>query len=497
MKQNTNAKIASLNGKFIEDPTVRTFERHLLGEILHSDEECYEAARRVWSGMIDPRHPAMIVRCATAADVARSVEFARSNEIAVAVRGGGHSLTGDSFCDGGMVIDLSGMKKIEVDRTRCVARADAGLTAGEFDLATKAFGLASVMGECSSVGIAGFTLGGGLGRLMGRYGAACDNLLSAELVGADGMFLRASADENADLFWAIRGGGGNFGIATSFEYRLHHVDQVLIGALMYPVSATREVLTFLDEFMMSIPDEMEISVDIGNTSMTAWAPGVTLPVISLGVSFCGSIKQGQAALRPLRRFRKPLADTIRVMPYYDSQGVFDLRPLTNFVSAGGCVAIEGGFIERIGDEAIDVIVAAIAEAPDLYWISADHYMHGAICRYTSDHMAFALRCPGYCSRVFSAWRKPAQGDMATTWVKRLSAVLEPFSGGAAYLNYLTQRDSYKGVQVAYGSNLKRLALLKSKYDPTNFFNSNRNIRPAAAKPVEGLLAGTTNFTAAH
>jgi len=477
MKEDVNARTLSLNGKLIEDLTVRKFERHLIGEILRPGEERYEVARQVWNGMIDPRYPAMIVRCATAADVARSVEFARDNEIAVAVRGGGHSLTGDSFCEGGMVIDLSGMKKIEVDSTRYVARADAGLTAGEFDLATKAFGLAGVMGECSSVGIAGFTLGGGLGRLMGRYGAACDNLLSAELIDADSKFLRASADENADLFWAIRGGGGNFGIATSFEYRLHHVDQVLSGTLMYPVSDTREVLAFLDEFMMSIPDEMEISTDIGNTGMMTWAPGVTIPIISLGVSFCGNIEKGEAALRPLRRFRKPLADTIRAMPYYESQGVLDLRPLTNFVSTGGLVAIEGGFIQRIGDEAIDVILAAIAEAPNLYWISADHYMHGAVCGYTSDHTAFALRRPGYCSRVFSAWREPAQGDIATAWVKRVSAALEPFSGGAAYLNYLTQRDTDKGVRVAYGSNLERLASLKSEYDPTNFFNSNRNIQP--------------------
>jgi hypothetical protein len=189
------------------------------------------------------------------------------------------------------------------------------------------------------------------------------------------------------------------------------------------------VLTFLDEFMMNIPDEMEISVDIGNTGMTAWAPGVTLPAICLGVSFCGNIEKGGAALRPLRRFRKPLADTIRVMPYYESQGVFDLRPLTSFVSTGGLVAIEGGFIGRIGHESIDVILAAIAEAPNLYWISADHYMHGAICRYISDHTAFALRCPGYCSRVFSAWREPAQADIATAWVNRVSAALEHFSGG--------------------------------------------------------------------
>jgi FAD/FMN-containing dehydrogenase len=200
MKQNTNAKIVSPTGKVIEDLAVRKFERHLLGEILRPGENSYEAARRIWIGIIDPRRPAMIVRCATVTDVARSVEFARSNKMAVAVRGGGHSLTGDSFCDGGMVIDLSRMNTIYVNGARCVARADAGLTARQFDRATKAFGLAGVMGECSSVGIAGFTLGGGLGRLMGRYGAACDNLLSAELIGSDGNLLRASADENADLF---------------------------------------------------------------------------------------------------------------------------------------------------------------------------------------------------------------------------------------------------------------------------------------------------------
>src|SRR5215469_11330957 len=424
MRQNTNANLVSLNGKVIEDRTVRKFERHLLGELLRPGEERYEAARRVWSGMIDPRRPAMIVRCAAATDVARSVEFARGNEIALAIRGGGHSLTGDSFCDGGIVIDLCGMKKIEVDSTRCVAGADAGLTVRDFDAATNAYGLAGVMGECSSVGIAGFTLGGGLGRLMGRYGAACDNLLSAELIDADGEFLRANADENEDLFWAIRGGGGNYGIATSFEYRLHHVDKVLSGTLMYPVSDTREVLTFLDEFMMSIPDEMDISMDIGNTGMMTSAPGVTIPVISLGVSFCGNIEKAEAALKPLRRFRKPLADKIRVMPYYESQRLADLRPLTNFVSRGGLVAIDGGFIQRIGDEAIDVIVAAIAEAPSLYWLTAEHYMHGAVCGYSSDDTALALRRPGYCRRVFAAWREPADAEIATALGKGVSAALD-------------------------------------------------------------------------
>jgi hypothetical protein len=497
MKQDIKARAVSLNGKAIEPLRVRAFERHLSGTILRPGEGRYETARRVWTGMIDPRQPAMIVRCATATDVARSVQFAREHEIAVAVRGGGHSFTGDSFCEGGMVIDLSGMKKIEIDAARCVGRADPGLTVGDFDLATKPFGLAAVMGECSSVGIVGFTLGGGLGRLTGRFGAACDNLLGAELVGAGGEFLRASADENPELFWAIRGGGGNFGIATSLEYRLHHVSPVLAGSLMYPVADTRAILTFLDQFMINSPDELDICMDIGNTGMMPWAPGVTMPVISLGVSFCGNIQKGEAVLKPLRRFCKPLSDSIHVMPYYELQSLSDLRPLTNFLSAGGSMALEGGFIERIGDDARQAIVAAVEDAPSLYWISAEHYMHGAVCASTSDRTAFSLRRPGYCSRVFSAWCEPADADIATGWVNQVSATLKQFSGGALYLNYLTQSAGDQGVRAAYGPNLERLASLKSKYDPGNFFNSNRNIRPGGAKSVESPLAGMTNFTAGH
>ena len=212
----------------------------------------------------------------------------------------------------------------------------------------------------------------------------------------------------------------------------------------------QEYLHFLDDFMMRIPDEMDISIDIGNTGMMTWAPGVTRPIVCLGLSFCGDIEKGEAALRPLRCFRNPIADTVRVMPYYESQRIIDLRPLTNLVSMGGLVVIDGGFIQRIGDEAIDVIVAAIAEAPNLYWLAAEHYMPGAVCGYASEHTALALRRPGYCRRVFAAWREPAQAEIATAWVKRVSAALVAFFGGAAYLKHLTQRDSDQGVRVAYG-----------------------------------------------
>jgi len=233
----------------------------------------------------------LIVRCAVTADVVRSVEFARANELPIAVRAGGHSTSGDSFCDGGMVIDVSPMKGVEINAANRTVRADAGLTASELDRATQALGLATVLGECSAVGIAGYTLGGGLGRLMGKHGAACDNLLSVELVGANGKVIHANQEENADLFWAIRGGGGNFGIATSFEYRLHPATQVLGGTLTYPIADTRKVLTFLDEYMMTVPDEFDVVIDIGNNGVTAAAPGVTQPVISLLLSYCGEPRE--------------------------------------------------------------------------------------------------------------------------------------------------------------------------------------------------------------
>ena len=477
METNPKPQIVSTTGNAIKEEALRKFEVSLLGEVIHPSEERYQRSRILWNGMLDPRHPGMIVRCAASVDVARSVEFARTNELAVAVRAGGHSMARDSFSDGGMVIDVSGMKSIQVDTEKCTARADAGLTVGEFDRATQAFGLATVLGECASVGIAGYTLGGGLGRLMGKHGAGCDNLVSAELIRAGGTVLRVSAEENADLFWAIRGGGGNFGIVTSLEYRLYPVGQILGGTLTYPISDTREVLTFLDDYMMSVPDELDIVIDIGNCGLMTSAPGITQPIVNLTVSYCGDLEKGEAALRPLRTFRKPVADRIRVMPYLERQAQSDIRPLAEFGATGGSMAIEAGFIARLGEETINTIVTYIAEAPAGFWIAAEHYLHGAVCRPRSDHTAFGLRRPGYSTRILSAWRESNQAPGSVAWVKRLSAALRPFAGGAMYLNYLTEGAGETGVRDAYGSNYERLAALKSEYDPTNFFNSNRNIEP--------------------
>jgi FAD/FMN-containing dehydrogenase len=270
----SKSTLLSTAGKPIEEAALGKLEAGLLGQVIRLNSERYELERRLWNGTTDPRRPGVIVRCRATADVVRCIDFARSTDLAIAVRGAGHSLAGDSFCDGGMLIDVSGMKGVQVDPEMHKAQCAAGLTSGEFDRATQAFGLATVLGYCSSVGVAGYTLGGGLGPLMGQYGAGSDNLLSAEIVDAEGRVLRASPHEREDLFWAIRGGGGNFGIATSLEYRLHPVGQILGGALRYPISATREVLSFLAEYMMTVADELDVAVDIGNVGMMLAAPVV-------------------------------------------------------------------------------------------------------------------------------------------------------------------------------------------------------------------------------
>ena len=468
----------SAAGKAIEEAAVRKFEASLLGDIILPGSERYEQARQHWIGITDPRRPGVIVRCAGTADVVRCIDFSRGNELAIAVRAGGHSAAGDSFCDGGMVIDLSGMKAIEIDTPRRVARGDAGLTVGEFDRATERFDLAAVLGECSSVGIAGYTLGGGLGRLMGKHGAACDNLTSVELVTADGKVVRASSNENGDLFWGVRGGGGNFGIVTSFEYQIHPMREVLGGVLRYPIADIREVLSFLDDYMMNVPDEFDLAVDIGNSGVMTFAPGVTEPIVNLAVSYCGDLAAGEKALKPLRSFGHPLADTIRAMPYIQMQALSDIRPLAELGLSGVPMVIESGFIERLGEEEINIIVASLAEAPSCFWITAEHYLHGAICRLAPDRTAFCLRRSGYTTRIFAAAREPSETDESLAWVQRLRATLEPFSGDALYVNYLSEGSGEAGVKTAYGCNYERLAALKRKYDPTNFFHSNRNISPA-------------------
>jgi len=472
-----NLSILARDGKPIAGSTLKKFAASLDGSILEPGNNDYESLRRLWTGLIDPRHPALIVRCSGESDVVRAISFARNNQITVAVRSAGHSLAGDSFCEGGMLIDISGMKRIEVDPVAGVARAQTGLTVGEFDHATQGFGLATVLGECSAVGISGFTLGGGLGRLMGKHGVACDNLVSAELVTAEGSLVRANAAENGDLFWGLQGGGGNFGVVTSLEYRLHPVGRILGGTLTYPISAIRDVLHFVDNYMTEVPDEFDIVVDIGNNGITALAHGIMEPIVNLVVSYCDDLQKGEAALRPLRSFRRPLSDSIRSMPYVAMQSLSDTRPLAEYGSSGASFSLEGGFIEGLGSQVIETINGFLDEAPPCFWITAEHYLHGAASLPAVHERAFSLRRRGYTTRIFAGWTSPGEADRSAAWVKRLNTALARFSDGALYTNYLTGVEGDAGVRAAYGTNYDRLVALKNRYDPDNFFSSNRNIKP--------------------
>ena len=286
-----------------------------------------------------------------------------------------------------------------------------------------------------------------------------------------------SAEENEDLFWAIRGAGANFGIVTSLEYRLHRVGLGLAGSLTYPVANFRQVLTFLDDYMMSVPGELDLVIDVGNPDLMTLAPRINRPIVNLSVSYCGDLQKGEEAIAPLRSFRRNIGDSIRPMAYLEMQTLSNLLPLTEFVSSGGSICIETGFLEGLAPDLIETIAGFIAEPPPCAWLSIEHYLHGAVCLPAPAHSAFALRRPGYSSRILSAWREPKHADVSAEWVQRLNGALKPFAGGAMYLNYLTSAAGDAGVRTAYGANYDRLAELKSKYDPTNFFNSNRNIQP--------------------
>jgi FAD/FMN-containing dehydrogenase len=313
----TDLRVITTEGddKILEEAVVQDFAAGLRGPLLRPGDGGYDEARKVWNGMID-RRPALIARCAGVADVIAAVRFARTRELLVSVRGGGHNITGNAVCEGGLMIDLSPMKSVRVDPVKRTARAEAGLTWGEYNRETQAFGLASTGGVVSTTGIAGLTLGGGLGWLMGKHGLSCDNLLSADLVTADGQFLTASADQHPDLFWGLRGGGGNFGIVTSFEYRLHPVGPVLAGMVLHPMAKAKGVLRFYRDYARSCPEEALAAAALMTSPEGA-------PVVAIIVAYIGDLAAGETAVAPVRKFGSPLLDTIAPTSYVQLNTLFD------------------------------------------------------------------------------------------------------------------------------------------------------------------------------
>ena len=464
------------NSVTLKAETLKPLQTGSSGKMLVPGSRDYDEARTIWNAMID-RRPALIVRCLSTEDVVQAVRLAGGNRLLLAVRGGGHNIAGNAVCDGGLMVDLSQMKRVSVDPERRIARVEGGATLGDFDAATQAHGLATPLGINSTTGVAGLTLGGGFGWLSRSLGLSIDNLLSAEVVTAAGERLTASASENADLFWAIRGGGGNFGIVTSFEFRLHAVGpEVLSGLIVHPLDAARDVLRFYREFVARTPNEFACWF------VMRQAPPLPFlapewhgrEILALALCYQGPIADGERVALPLRAFGKPIADIVAPHPFVAWQQTLD--PL---LGPGARNYWKSHDFRELSDGLIDVIVDAARRIPDPQTEIAFAQLGGAINRVPNDATAYGHRDAQFVMNVHGRWSDAAKDRECIGWARGLFEAAAPYSTGAVYVNFLTQ-DEQDRVRSAYGANYERLSALKRKYDPTNLFRMNQNIVPAAA-----------------
>ncbi len=439
------------------------------GQLLRPGDAGYDEARKVHNGLIDKR-PALIARCRGLADIADAVKMARDRKLEVAVRGGGHNVAGRATIDRGLMIDLSLMKGIHVDPKARTARAQGGLTWNEFNRETQLHGLATTGGVVSTTGIAGLTLGGGLGWLMGKHALALDNLLSVDLVLADGRILTASKDDNADLFWALRGGGGNFGVAASFEYRLHPIGPIVTGGFIaYPFSAAWDVLRFFRDATASLPDEFTVFAGLIH------APdGSGMKLVALVLCHCGPLGAGESAVQPIKKFGSPAMDVIGPMPYSQVNAMLDAA-----YPPGALNYWKSNFLSSLSDEAIRTMIDCFAKCPTPMGQLLLEHFHGAVTRVGVTDTAFPHRAPGYNLLVLSEWMDPKDNNACTAWARDSYTAMQPFMGSGRYVNYLGDDEPGDPVAAAYGPNHRRLQQVKAKYDPQNFFHMNQNIRPQA------------------
>lgn len=443
---------------------ISEFAGSFAGQLLQPNDPGYHDARRLHNGLVDKR-PALIARCRGVADVVAAVNFAREAGLETAIRGGGHNVAGRATVDDGLMIDLSPMKGIYVDPAARTVRAQAGTTWGEFNRDTQVHGLATTGGFISSTGVAGLTLGGGLGWLMGKYGLAVDNLRSVELVTAKGEVLNASAHEHPDLFWALRGGGGNFGVAASFEFQLHQVGPTVTGGLVaHPFSRAAEMLTRFHELTSRLPDELSILAGLIH------APDGS-KLSAMVTCHCGSLGDGEAATRELVAFGPPVMSTVGPMPYAQVNMMLDAS-----VPRGALNYWKSTFLEDLNADAIRCLVESYAAAPSpMSQIIIEHF-HGAVTRVPADATAFPHRRGGYNLLILGQWLTPTDTDRCIAWVRDTYGALRPFRATSRYVNYLDS-DEVDGLPAAYGANYQRLRELKTRYDPSNFFHLNQNIVP--------------------
>jgi FAD/FMN-containing dehydrogenase len=450
-------------------PAFESLRASFGGQLVGPADAAFDTLRRVHNGMID-RRPAVIAQCRGAADVVDAIRAARESNLEIAVRGGGHNVGGRGTIDAGVLIDLSLLRQVNVDPAARRAWVGGGALWRDFNRETQLHGLATTGGVVSSTGVAGLTLGGGLGWLMPKHAMALDNLVSAQLVLADGRVVKASADDHPDLFWAIRGGGGNFGVATTFEFRLHPVGPIVTAGLVaHPFDRARDVLRFFRDHAASVSDDVMLVA-----ALISAPDGSGQKLAAIAAVHVGTVDEGAAALAPIKAFGPPVMDVIGPMPYSAANAMLDAS-----LPAGARNYWKSHFFAGLTNDAIDALVDSFASAPSpMCQIIIEHF-HGAATRIAPDATAYCLRRPGFNLLILGQWMDPAGDAAGTTWCRTTEASLQSFRSRQRYMNYLDRDDAGEdGLTAAYGNNLPRLRAIKKRYDPDNVFRQNVNIEPA-------------------
>jgi len=449
------------------------FKTHFQGKVILPDEEEYDEVRQIWNAMID-RRPALIARCTSAEDVAQAIEFGRKQNLLISIRGGGHNIAGNAVCDDGLMIDLALMKEVVVDLNTQRASVEPGCTLNDFDEAAQVHGLATPLGINSTTGVAGLTLGGGFGWLSRKYGMTIDNLLSVEVVTADGRQLHASETENADLFWGLRGGGGNFGVVTRFEFQLHPVGpDVLSGLIVFPFAEAKQVITQFARFTETMPDELNVWL------VTRKAPPLPfLPedvhgkeMVALALCYAGDPHEGEKLIAPLRGFGTVLGEHIGVQPYVNWQQAFD--PL---LAKGARNYWKSHNFSQLSDGVIDTIIEFVAKLPSPQCEIFIGTIGGQTGSVAPEAMAYSNRDANYVMNVHGRWESATEDERCIAWAREFFVKSQPFASSGAYINFLTH-DETDRIAFAYGATWDRLVELKNKYDATNLFRMNQNIKP--------------------
>jgi FAD/FMN-containing dehydrogenase len=449
------------------------FKAHFRGEVLLPDDASYDEVRRIWNAMID-RRPSMIARCKSPEDVIHAVKFSRKHNLLVSIRGGGHNIAGNAVCDDGLMIDLSLMKNIKVDPDARRATVEPGCTLADFDAAAQSHGLATPLGINSTTGVAGLTLGGGFGWLSRKYGMTIDNLLSADVVSADGRLVHADETENDDLFWGLRGGGGNFGIVTSFEFQLHPVGpNLLSGLIVFPFDQAKSVLTQFARFTETMPDELNIWMVTRKSPPLPFLPEAVhgKEIVVLALCYAGDPAEGEKLIAPLRTFGTAHGELIGVQPYTSWQQTFDpllIKGARNYWKSHNFFQLSEGVI--------DTIIEFAGRLPSNQCEIFIGTIGAQTTRVAPEAMAYSSRNANYVMNVHGRWETAEEDEQGIAWAREFFARSKPFASSGAYINFLTQEETDR-IAFAYGSSYKRLVALKNKYDPTNHFRMNQNIKP--------------------